>query len=372
MLFLILLLAVIVIPLLPSRQTTKGRNPQRGFDLFSLQKEAPRLDCEPLWGCDVVFARMLRALEGAQYSVRLEMYIFDDDSLGRCFERALSACLKRGVGVVIVCDGYGCRWSRMTLLHRLQMEGAEVRVSGGLSDRRNHRKMLIVDETVAFVGGANIARRYVRGWYDMALVVRGEVVAELVELFEADRYNLPYRYNPTTACVNVFTERELPALYEHLLQGAKRRIIVVTPYFVPPTTLLEELLAAQSRGVEVAVMLPVQGDSRWVQRASESYVERLLVAGVAVWLYRAGFNHAKFIVADDVTVVGSANFDYRSLSRNLEVMMTVTSPELSAEFAEEFLRMCQKSHRLTREEWTHRPFWRKLSEKMSSPLHHLL
>ena len=371
MLFLILLLAVIVMSLLPSRRQNEGRNPS-GFDLFYLRGTTRRPDCESLWGCDVVFARMLRALDGARRSVRLEMYIFDDDSLGRCFERALSACLKRGVDVAIVCDGYGCRWSRMTLLRRLQGEGAEVRISGGRFDRRNHRKMLIVDEMVAFVGGANIARRYVRGWYDMALVVRGDGVAELVELFESDRCNLPYCCRLASGGVNVLTERELPMLYESLLRSAKDRIVVVSPYFVPPTTLFKELIEAHKRGVVVEVMLPMQSDSRWVQRASESFVERLLVADVAVWHYQAGFNHAKFLVIDDVVVVGSANFDYRSLSRNLEVMIAFSSSELSAEFAEEFSQMSLKSHRLTREEWSHRPFWRKLSEKMSQPLHRLL
>lgn len=372
MLFLILL-ALVAVWLLPGRPKTKGRNPIGSFDLFCSPRDdsAANIECEPLWECDRIFSRMLSVIGQARRSVRLRMYIIDDDGLGRCFERVLADCAVRGVEVRVACDGYGCRWSRLTLLRRLQKAGVEVQISGGWSDCRNHRKMLIVDDKLAFVGGANIARRYVQGWQDMAVEIRDDGVKPIVTLFDSE-----WRGGTSPIFrqgrVSLLTEQMLLPMYVQLMQRARRRILIVTPYFVPPTELLDVLNQAVRRGVDVGVLLPARSDVRMVQWASESYVEGLLAEGVGVWLYGERFNHAKCIVVDDVAIVGSANFDYRSLCRNLELMVAFADATFAQKCADEFTQMARKSYCPTLDEWQQRPLKHTLFEKITTPLHPLL
>ncbi len=365
MLFLSVLLALLVGRVLRCVRNKRGRNPEWSFDLSVCNGE-PR--AEPMFDCRTIYTSMLGALSGARSEVVMEMYIIDDDWLGRRFERALSECISRGVRVRVLCDGYGCRRSRKTLVERLRRAGVEVSVYGRWwePDCRNHRKILIVDDRVAFLGGVNIARRYVECWRDLCVRLEGEEIAPLRELFERDWRGRGGAEEVTRGWL--FTEQHIEQLLCALIRSARRRLLISTPYFVPPPSVLTMIGDAVRRGVEVRLLLPSRGDSTIVGVANNAHIEPLFESGVGVWLYAEEFNHSKVVVADDVAVVGSANFDYRSMRCNREVVALLRSRECVRKITQNLGSLFAVATPLCLEEWRGRPLWSRVSEKLLRPI----
>ena len=350
-----------------------NRNFGRGFDYF-FRHTPPTATLHV--SCGESFERMLEAIESARTKVWLQMYIFDDDALGRRFERSLSRCAARGVEVRVLCDGYGCRHSRHTLLRRLQKCGVQTGLWNApkcvRADCRNHRKVLIIDD-MAFVGGANIAVRYLRHWRDVCAEIRGESVALFEHVFAEDWAEacgelLPLGSVPPNPAVGiVYRPEEMEQAVVQMIERAEWRVLVSTPYLIPTARVERALTERAAAGVKVQVLIPLRSDTPLTGTASIGCARRLMRCGVEVWLYAQGFNHAKVIVCDHCALLGSMNLDYRSLGRNREVMARLTgaTAERVAEDFESALAHARPAE-------AHASLFSRAAEWILRPLHPLL
>lgn len=277
---------------------------------------------------------MLRAIDGAQKSIYLEMYIFlDDTKKSHNFIGKLRAKARSGVRVVIVADAYGSKLLKEEIASTLVQSGIEfIFFSHWL--RHIHRKILIVDEKIAFIGGVNIGRRF-RHWQDLQLELRGRVVKSLLKSF-AYTYAMAGGKNPK---ILAYRERKLVGklrfwLLEHWptknihtlknhyvekISGAKKSIQIATPYFTPPRWLISLLDNAVRRGVAVEILIPKKGDHAFVNLLNYRYMYDLYALGVKFYLSKT-MNHSKLLVIDgEEGLIGSQNMDLVSFGLNSEV-----------------------------------------------------
>ncbi len=301
-------------------------------------------------GSDFILS-LLRDIGSARHHIHLDTYIIEDDALGRLVADALADKAKQGVEVRLVYDDVGCWRVSDTFFERLRDAGIEVHAFmpvrfpafTGKVNYRNHRKLCVVDGRVGYIGGMNIALRYVRGvkgqlWRDTHLRIEGGGVyaiqrAFLVDWYFVDRTLITDRcyYPPVEEAlrndclVQVVTASPI-SLWPDIMQGyvrillqARRYVYIETPYFLPTEPVLFALCTAALSGVDVRLMVPGRTDARLVQWASRSYLMEAMEAGVKVYLYREGFNHSKLLVTDDcLSTCGSTNVDFRSFENNFE------------------------------------------------------
>lgn len=338
-----------------------------------------------------MFAALIAELHRARHSILMEYYAFDDDRIGRAISEVLMRKARAGVQVLLIYDLLGSWMPPHGVLRRLKRAGVKVRPFRSFSlchpidslNIRNHRKVTLIDCRVAFVGGINIARRYLDGnelgrWRDEHLRLEGEVVAELYDLFRRDWLHVgglwPREVQPTrhvtteqplsvqlirsqTGATRRFIEQAIIAL----LEGAEHEVLLSTPYFVPPHTLLDAMCRAARRGVRVRLMIPARGDLRMVAWASERPLLRFLRAGGEVLQYEGGFLHTKMVAADGrVAMLGTANLDYRSLRTNWEVTALISDEKFALRVSESFCRDEEHCSPLSVEELRRAPWYQKI------------
>ncbi len=333
---------------------------------------------------DDLYSDMLGSIESAQRSVCLESYIFSDDEIGRRFADVLARKASQGARVRVLLDAEGSR-SRCSkrLLNQLRHRGVEVHVfrpwkwgSPRAYWRRDHRKLLVVDDEIAYLGGFNIHRESSRAcygkarWRDSHVRLRGSAAKQAAECFSAfwrrDLHWEPEESaspccilipNQTRACL-----RRLRCIYAGLFDGAKASIQITTPYFVPDHRTQRSLVEAARRGVEVSLLVPQKSDvpiARWAGRAAYA---RLLAAGVRIHEYRPRMLHAKTATIDgEWATIGTANMDYRSLLLNYELSL-ITRDErvchlLQAQFDDDLRQSTEIGASAWRQrKWTEYPF----------------
>lgn len=331
------------------------------------------------------FSALITALQRATRSIHMEYYIIRDDRIGSAIAEILIRKARAGIEVRVIYDAIGSRLGS-GLLRRMRKAGVSAvafepirfpwftpRVS-----RRNHRKIVVTDGKVAFLGGVNIAKYYLDGdymgkWRDEHLRLEGDVVADLQRLFLDDWVHvggerLDCRHYITPHSIREHLPIQLAwagegpsrltiaEAFAAAIARARESVRLSSPYFMPPTMILDALRIAARSGVRIQVMIPTCSDSRITGLASDSFIEDLLEAGVELYRYENGFLHAKLLIVDDTTAsVGTANMDYRSLLDNLEVTAFIydrtTVRSLCATF-ENDLNMCQ---RMEAESWRRRP-----------------
>lgn len=296
------------------------------------------------------FPALLAEISKATHHIHIVSYIIDDDPLGRLLRDALIDKARKGVEVRLLFDDVGSWKTPNRFFEQMREEGIEVHpfmpvrfpAFTGKVNYRNHRKIIVIDGKVGFIGGMNLAQRYVKGhkgimWRDTHVKISGAAVyglqrAFLVDWFHADRTLITDRkYYPDTTItpnnnlIQIVTSsptnvwEELEQGYIKILLSTKRYVYMETPYFLPTEPIFFAMRTAALSGVDVRLMVSLKTDSKLVQMASRSYLTQTIQAGVKVICYEEGFNHTKLLVADDnVATIGSANIDFRSFENNFE------------------------------------------------------
>jgi cardiolipin synthase A/B len=324
---------------------------------------------------DDLYDTMLAAIGSARDSVRLESYIFHDDEAGAPFVAALLAAAARGVRTTLRIDHAGSLLGMSSdSIDALQRGGVAFAWSRRWTwrrplrvNRRNHRKLLVIDEATAFLGGFNIHRdssRRVVGderWRDTHVRFGGALAAEAARCW--DCHASRRRWSPTVdGALYLLTNRargrgaHLRRELRERFGAARERIWVTTPYFVPDRRTQSQLVAAARRGVDVRLLAPGKSDVPVVRWAAHAAYARLLRAGVRIWEYQPRVLHAKTLLADrDWATVGTANLDYRSLFVNDEINLVATDGSLNAQLAGQFERDLAESRQITAGAWERRP-----------------
>lgn len=337
------------------------------------------------------FATMLDAMALARVSVRLETYIFSDDELGRRVRAALVEAQRRGVMVRVLVDGIGSISLPGDFWQPLVQTGGAVRVFNPVALRRfgirDHRKLLVCDERVAFVGGFNISAEYdgdgvTRGWSDVGLRLEGLLVSDLVSSFEVMFELADFRHKRLVRLWRAQHKRAVESADGQLLLGGPgrganpirralqrdlaraREVQILSAYFLPTWRLRRALARVARRGGRLQLILPGKSDVGLSQLAGRSLYQGLLKAGAEVNEFEPQILHAKLLVMDDVVYVGSANLDPRSLSINYELMLRLENAVLAAEARElvaERLRHCRRVDPAT---WMRtRSVWMRFKER---------
>jgi cardiolipin synthase len=316
---------------------------------------------EPLLNGDAAYPAMLAAIDEARTSIALSVYIFDDDPTGRRFVEALSRAVARGVAVRVLVDDVGLRYSDKTIDQALQHNG--VRLARFIPrsfkflpilNLRNHRKIMVVDGAVGFIGGMNIRHSNVLAAgvadavQDIHFRVQGPVLDQMSVLFEEDwqfaaeeEIALPRTVSPR-APVGSTSARLVPDGPDHrvdtlqwLIMGmlalSQKRVRIMTPYFIPNGSVMSALTVAAMRGVDIEVVVPEKTNLPFVGWAMAANFERLLTHGIKIFLNPPPFDHSKLMVVDgDWVLLGSANWDQRSLRLNFEANLECHDAELGA------------------------------------------
>lgn len=336
---------------------------------------------------------MAAAIEAARTSIVLELYLMESGRLADRLIEALSDAARRGLDVLVLLDAFGAMGLDEADSQRLRDAGVALRFFNPLAWQRlgknltrDHRKLLVIDARVAFTGGFGAFDAFLDSWFEIAVRIEGPVVADWLRLFArlwdspltrgaGDPY-LSRRLVPDTATYR--NERGMrgrvvwgqgyryQAIRHSLHQqvnGARRRIWVCTPYFVPTLSLRRRLARAARRGVDVRLLLPGDAhDHPGVRYAGQRFYGRLLRAGVRIFEFQPAFIHAKFSLADDWASVGSCNFDHWSLQWNLEANQEVLDARFAGEVAALFERNFAASREILPDQWARRPRLQRLRE----------
>jgi len=370
-----------------------------------------RLKASPLYGGSSVefysdgvtkFAALFEAMEKAKKHIHIQYYIFLDDEIGCKTRDLLVRKAAEGVEVRLIYDDVGSWKAKRSFFKEMQAQGVEVQpflkvAFKFLTSRvnyRNHRKIVVIDGQVGFVGGMNVADRYINGinkgiWRDSHIKIEGKAVAGLQTSFLIDWYSARKEflasdsYYPTlsnagdnimqlatSGPVGRFKDIHLGIL--QAISNAKECVYIQTPYFVPTDSLLLNIQMASMRGVDVRLMLPRHSDTTFVHIASMSYLKDVLDAKVSVYFFDAGFLHSKLMVIDNsLTITGSANMDVRSFEHNFEIDVFIYNEETCAKAKKIFLKDMELSTPLSPEEWDKRSRFEKFKEsvmRVFSPL----
>ena len=353
-------------------------------------------------GADMLQA-LLRQISKARHHIHLESYIFADDAVGRLVRDALTDRAQAGVEVRIIYDDVGS-WHVPTAFFE-QMRECGIETRSFLKVRfpqftskvnyRNHRKIVVIDGQIGFIGGMNLAERDVRGvawgvWRDTHLMLTGRAVHGLQTTFLLDWYMVdrslltatcyfPKTGDCGTALAQIVTGEPV-GLWREIMQGlcmailgARKYFYMQTPYFLPTEPVLQAMQTAALAGVDVRLMIPRRADNRITHLSSCSYLTDVLQAGVKVYLYNKGFLHSKLMVSDDrLSTVGSTNVDFRSFEHNFEANAFIYDMETALRMREIFLKDQHDSQQIFLKNWSKRPWHRKAAESVMRLLAPLL
>ena len=322
------------------------------------------------------FHMLLRDIGKAKNHVHIDSYIFNDDALGYMVADELVEKASQGVEVRVIYDDVGCWNVKNEFFERMREAGIEVHAFmpvkfpafTGKVNYRNHRKLCVIDGKIGYIGGMNIATRYIKGrsglaWRDTHLRIRGGAVygiqrAFLVDWYFVDRTLITNRrYYPEVSeklkndcLIQIVTSSPIspwPDImqgYVRILLQAKHYVYMETPYFLPTEPVLFAMRTAALAGVDVRLMIPFKTDAKLVEWASRSYVMQTVESGVKIYLYKAGFNHSKLLVSDDaLCTVGSTNIDFRSFENNFEANAFIYDEQMACRLKDVYLQDVKES-----------------------------
>ena len=342
--------------------------------------------------------RLAADIDAAQHHVHLLYYIFEVDEATEPVLAALARAVQRGVACRVLVDAIGSRQMIPTLFARLKPAGVQclAMLDDGIlynrTDLRNHRKIAVIDGRIGYTGSQNlVSPRFKEGitYEEMVVRVTGPVVLAMQFVFASDWYQETEEVLDAPECFPnpdltgkvkaqavpsgpTYAQLANQRLVITLLHGARERIVMTTPYFIPDAPLYSALAVAVLRGVEVHLVVSEKEDQFLVGQAQKSYYDDLLEAGVTIHLFQGNFLHAKHLTIDDqVAMIGSSNMDIRSFLLNCEISLMIYDPAVTRQLQQEQSRYFARSRVLTKEEWDQRGYWAELTQntaRLMSPL----
>ena len=353
------------------------------------------------------FRALYNEIKAAKKYIHIEYYIFRNDELWQAIEPLLIEKAKQGIEVRVLFDSMGCRGMKNKDWEKLEESGIEVAeffpaLFGKLQLRvnyRNHRKIVVIDGRIGFVGGFNVGREYLGldkkfgYWRDTHLCIEGAAVTALSvrfildwdyaakeNLFTEDRlFDIPVYERDGSDPVQIISSgpdaptKTIHDNYLRLIHSAKDHVYIQTPYFIPDESILDALKIAAKSGVDVRVMIPCKPDHPFVYWATYSYIGELVASGAKCYTYDNGFLHAKTLEVDgNVACVGTANMDYRSFGLNFEVNAVIYSRKTTAKLERAFENDMTLSTQITRKIYEERSLIIKFKEQISRLLSPLL
>lgn len=354
------------------------------------------------------FPRVFEDIRNAKNHIHVEYYIFDADDIGCEFIDLLIEKAKEGVSVRFIYDDFGSRQIRKKQVSRLKEAGVlafpfykiKLIAFANRLNYRNHRKIIVVDGSIGYVGGINVSDKYINSkknslyWRDTHLRIEGPAVSTLQYVFMGDwnycagkQLKLDSSFflhkeayqSTSKQLVQIVAsgpDSDIPLIQQTLIQAinlAKKEILITTPYFIPGESMMDSLTIAASSGVVIKLLIPDKSDSTLVDFAARSYYGRLLKSGAKIFRYKKGFVHAKTIVVDNqLAMVGTANMDIRSFDLNFEVNAVVYDKEIAKELSNEFYNDLKGASEIDFETWKNRKTLVQLSEKIAGLLSPML
>ncbi len=357
----------------------------------------------------VMYPRLIAMLKTARTQIDMEYFIFRYDAIGREIIGALKERARAGVRVRFIVDGYGSFGFGFKAFREMRAAGIQATYFAPLittfsffkANFRDHRKIVVIDGKVAFTGGINVGNEYlgtsrIGNWRDTSLEVRGPAVAQLASLFEdawrrtsslaaAVGIDPPEAPSPDALaaaaaidgepgdeCINVIPSGPttdwyaIHEIYLALIHGAKRSVYIESPYFIPDASILDALVNAALRGVDVKIVAPRFTDNPMLRWVAVTYLGEVVRAGGHAYEYPAGFLHKKIVIADnDVATMGTCNIDIRSFLLDFEVNVLLSHRDTLRHLLEDFDTDLRASNEMTFEQFVDRPFLRRLKESLA-------
>jgi len=351
---------------------------------------------EPLESGDTCYNSMLRAIDQAKSWVLLETYIFDDDRIGQQFVERLSVAALRGVAVRVLLDAIGTRYSRPSICARLAAAklpyalymGGVVGLRLPYANLRTHRKLLIVDGAVCFMGGMNIRAGFSAAQmgemvsYDTHFRINGPVVEDFAYVFAGDWLFASGELLPEDAAAPVCPivlggrpARVVPSGPDHqiecthdmimgILSLAVKRVVITTPYFLPDRPMIGALAVAARRGVLIDILVPSRSNLPIVDCAVTAQLEEIIEIGCRVWRSAGPFDHSKLMAVDgEWAYVGSSNLDPRSFRLNFEIDIEIYDPSLAIWIEKHIDSHIAIATPVTSKSLASRVFWKRLRDR---------
>ncbi|MEU6084481.1 phospholipase D-like domain-containing protein [Streptomyces sp. NPDC047108] len=358
----------------------------------------------PLRNGDEIFAAMLDRIREARHTVDMMTFVYWRGDIARTFADALGERARAGLRVRLLLDGFGGRLIEKQLLEEMERSGVQIAwfrkplwISPLKQNHRCHRKVLVVDESVAFTGGVGIAEEWCgdarneNEWRDTHVEVRGPAVDGIAAAFaqnwaecRPDLFDDRDRFTPHAKAGDAVVQvvrgsasygwHDMQTMLRVAIESAEERLCLATAYFAPDEFFIDLLCAAARRGVTLDVLLPgPHTDKRVCQLAGQRYYEDLLACGVRIWQYRPTMMHAKVITVDGiVSLIGSTNFNRRSLEHDEEVMLAVIDEQFTARLDDHFRDDLAVSDRIRPGRWRRRSLPQRAREAAVAPLRRFL
>jgi len=350
------------------------------------------------------FPALFQAIETAKHHIHVEFYIIENDILGNQLRDILIRKAREGVEVRLIYDDVGSWALPRKYINSLKAAGVKIDCFMKVrfphltsrANYRNHRKIVVVDGHTAFVGGLNVADRYLNGtksmgvWRDTHLKVQGGAATMLQVIFMADWYFVSREILHGKAYFHPVVEgngklvqivasgpdsdwESIGQAYFAAIASAQKRVYINTPYLIPTPEILNALKVAAMGSIDVRILVPYKSDALTPKWSTRSFVAELLEAGVKIYFYEAGFLHSKLILVDGVFAsVGTANFDFRSLETNFEVNAMIYDEEFNKQLEEQFMADLKQSREVIAEDWEQRPRLEKAKESFARLLSPML
>lgn len=355
-------------------------------------------DVEVIINGENKFPKVFSSIENAKNHIHLEYYIYELDSIGMQLINLLIKKAKQGVKIRFIYDDFGAHKLRRQV-KRMREAGIEIFPFYKISiiflanrlNYRNHRKIIVIDGEIGFVGGINVSDKYINNensswfWRDTHLKLQGEMVHALQYIFMVDwNYCSAQKLQPDRAffpsnseikfgnkigqVVSSGPDSDTPLILHSFCKAislAQQEVLITNPYFIPEPTLMDTIVIAASCGISVKLLVPGKSDSVFINIANHSHFAELLSAGVEIYTYQKGFVHAKTIVIDnELAIVGTANMDFRSFDLNFEVNAMIYDAEVATELSQIFYADLKDSIKIEPELWNKRPLYHQLLDRI--------